>query len=198
MKWVDTRWGLTRSTVHGRDQKSDVTLAGTQDGKITALYCRNFGNMGAYPATNGPSPPVVLTSRSVTGAYAIPHPCCEVFTAFTNTVLVGPIRGSGRTEAMFFIERAVDSSPRNRHGPRRGPAHQLRQARSIPLRERTGLDLRFGQLQKAEPGVGDDRLRQSGGGKAEARRRGKRMGVGIGATSPWPGWGHRRGWARRA
>ena len=202
VKWVDTRWGLTRSTVHGRDQKSDVTLAGTLDGKITALYCRNYGNMGAYPATNGPSPPVLLTSRSVTGAYAIPNPCCEVFTAFTNTVLVGPIRGAGRTEAMFFIERAVDLFAREiGMDPAEVLCINFVKPDQFPYETGLGWTYRFGQLREgAEPGVGDDRLRQSGGaqGRGPPARQAPHRAWALAATSPWPGWGHRRGWARRA
>ena len=182
VKWVDTRWGLTRSTVHGRDQKSDVTLAGTLDGKITALYCRNYGNMGAYPATNGPSPPVLLTSRSVTGAYAIPNPCCEVFTAFTNTVLVGPIRGAGRTEAMFFIERAVDLFARE-IGMDPAEVRRINFVKPDQFPYETGLGWTYDSgnyekaLNRALEMIGYDSLAER---KAEARRRGKRMGVGIG------------------
>jgi aerobic carbon-monoxide dehydrogenase large subunit len=37
VKWVDSRNGLMRSTVQGRDHKQYATLAGTRDGRITAL-----------------------------------------------------------------------------------------------------------------------------------------------------------------
>lgn len=108
VKWVDTRKGLARSTVQARDQVQDVTIAGTKDGKITAFACTNYANLGAYPATNGPGAPTVLTGRSITGAYAIENPFYEVYTVFTNVVPNGPIRGAGRTEAIFMIERMVD------------------------------------------------------------------------------------------
>ena len=42
VKWIDTRAGLARSTVHGRDQIQDVTLAGTRDGT-------DHGPVGAPP-----------------------------------------------------------------------------------------------------------------------------------------------------
>lgn len=108
IKWIDTRTGLARSTVHCRGQIQYATIAGNKDGKITALYSTIYANLGAYPTVNGPGAPTALTGRSVTGAYAIEHPFSEIYCAFTNTVLVGPMRGAGRAEAMLLIERMVD------------------------------------------------------------------------------------------
>lgn len=108
VKWIDTRQGLARSTVHARDQIHYATLAGTKDGKITALHSTGYANLGAYPATNGPGAPTALTGRSVTGAYAIEHPFSEIYCVFTNLVPTGPIRGAGRNEAILLIERMVD------------------------------------------------------------------------------------------
>jgi carbon-monoxide dehydrogenase large subunit len=42
------------------------------------------------------------------GSYVIPHSFYEVYIVLTNTVQVGPLRGSGRAEATFFIERMID------------------------------------------------------------------------------------------
>jgi len=47
VKWQDTRAGLMRSTVQGRDHRQHVTLAGTRDGHITALRCTSWANLGA-------------------------------------------------------------------------------------------------------------------------------------------------------
>src|SRR5439155_14245707 len=37
VKWVDTREGLPRTTVHARGQVQHATMAGNRDGTITAL-----------------------------------------------------------------------------------------------------------------------------------------------------------------
>ncbi|BAY97353.1 putative carbon-monoxide dehydrogenase large subunit [Tolypothrix tenuis PCC 7101] len=108
VKWVDTRQGLARTTVHSHDHIEYATLAGNRDGKITALYCTNYANLGAFSGTNGPGAPTSLTGRSISGAYAIEHPFYEVYCVFTNTTQTGPIRGAGRTEAHCVIERLVD------------------------------------------------------------------------------------------
>ncbi|MDF5752062.1 xanthine dehydrogenase family protein molybdopterin-binding subunit [Spongiactinospora sp. TRM90649] len=108
VKWTDTREGLMRSTVQGRDHTQHVTIAGTRDGRITALRCTSHANLGAYPSTIGPGVATALMGRSITGPYAIPSAFCEVYAVFTNTVPLGAQRGSGRAEATTITERAMD------------------------------------------------------------------------------------------
>src|SRR5579871_4595456 len=108
VKWVDTRHGLSRSTVHARGQDAYVTLAGSRDGKLAGLMITNYVDLGAYSATNGPGTPSILTGRSTTGSYVIPHPFYEAYLAYANTVSLGPARGAGRMEAELMIERAIE------------------------------------------------------------------------------------------
>jgi aerobic carbon-monoxide dehydrogenase large subunit len=108
VKWVDSRNGLMRSTVQGRDHRQHVTLAGDRDGHVTALRCTSYANLGAYPSTIGPGVATSLMGRSITGPYAIPHAFCEVYATFTNTVPLGAQRGSGRAEATYLAERIID------------------------------------------------------------------------------------------
>ena len=63
VSWVDTREGLAVTTVHCRGQIQYGTLAGTKDGKITALSCTNYVDFGAYPASNGHRPPAERCAR---------------------------------------------------------------------------------------------------------------------------------------
>jgi len=108
VKWTDDRYGLMRSTVQGRDHLQYATIAGTPEGKITALRCTSYANLGAYPSTIGPGVATALMGRSITGTYDIAHAFCEVYATFTNTVPLGAQRGSGRAEATFLIERLID------------------------------------------------------------------------------------------
>lgn len=108
VKWVDTRNGLMRSTVQGRDHIQKVVLAGTRDGQITAVKCTSHANLGAYPSTIGPGVATALMGRSITGPYAVPHAFAEVYAVFTNVVPLGAQRGSGRAEATYLMERLVD------------------------------------------------------------------------------------------
>ena len=108
IKWVDTREGLYRRTTHARGSDIDGTIAGNKSGKITALHCSNFATLGAYSTFNGPGAPAALTGMSVTGSYAIEHPFYEVNIAYSNRQMVGPMRGAGRTEGLYVIERLID------------------------------------------------------------------------------------------
>lgn len=179
VKWVDSRTGLARSTVHARGQDLEGTLAGSRDGTITALYCTNYANLGAYPATNGPGAPTSLTGRSITGAYAIPQPFYEVYCAFSNTVLGGPIRGAGRTEGLYLIERLVDLfAAEIGMDPVAVRRQNFVQPDQFPYANGLGWVYDTGNyeaaLDKALAMVGDlEPLR------AEARQRGKRLGVGV-------------------
>ncbi|KST65717.1 xanthine dehydrogenase family protein molybdopterin-binding subunit [Mastigocoleus testarum] len=181
IKWVDTRRGLARSTVHARDQIQYVTIAGTKDGKITALHCTNYANLGAYPATNGPGAPAILTGCSITGAYAIEHPFYEVHCIFTNSVPTGPIRGAGRSEAIFLVERMVDLFALEVDmDPSEVRRKNMVASDQFPYENGLGFTYDSGNyelaLDKALEIIDYSNIQQP---KAEAKTRGKRLGIGV-------------------
>jgi aerobic carbon-monoxide dehydrogenase large subunit len=183
VKWVDTRNGLMRSTVQGRDQVQHVTLAGTSDGLITALRCTSYANLGAYPSTVGPGVATALMGRSITGPYAIPNAFCEVFAAFTNTVPLGAQRGSGRAEATHLMERLVDVFARKVGMD----AAEIRRRNMVPA-EKMPYDNGLGWLYDSgdypaalELAMARSRYADVPQRRAEARQRGKLLGVGIGS-----------------
>ena len=181
VKWVDTRTGLARTTVQARGQDMDGAIAGNRDGTITALYCTNYANLGAYPATNGPGAPTSLTGRSITGAYAIPHPFYEVYCAFSNTVLGGPIRGAGRAEALYLIERLVDLfAAEIGINPVEVRRKNFVQPDQFPYANGLGWVYDTGDYETAlDKVLAMAQLENLDALKAEAKARGKRMGVGI-------------------
>jgi carbon-monoxide dehydrogenase large subunit len=197
VKWVDTRWGLPRTTVNTRGQIQDVVLAGTKDGRITALHCTAHHNMGAYSMINGQGVPIVLVGRSITGAYAIPHPCYSVYTVFTNTVPLGPMRGAGRADAIFLIERMVDLFAREiGMDPVEVRRKNLVRPDQFPYANGLGWTYDSGHYEAAL----DKALAKIDYGaiparKKEARQRGKRLGLGvasyvaIGGVGPSPHMG---------
>ena len=183
VRWVDTREGLAVTTVHSRGQDQHVTIAGKRDGTITALSVTNYVDLGAYPASNGPGAPLVLTGRSVTGAYAIAHPFYEAYLAFANTVSLGPARGAGRMEAILLIERMVDAFAREiGMSPVEVRRKNMVRPDQFPYDNGLGWTYDTGNyvpaldraLQMAAYDKADAR-------KKEARTRGKRLGIGIGS-----------------
>lgn len=191
IKWVDTREGLARTTVHARGQDPEVTLAGSRDGKINALMITNYAALGAYSVQNGPAAPSVLTGRSTAGSYVIPHPFYEVYLAFTNTVMVGPARGAGRMEAEIMIERIVEM-----FGREIGMDSAEVRRKNFPTPDQfpfdNGLGFTYdsgnyeGALNRALEMADYDQIPAR---KAEARQRGKRLGVGIASYTTIAGVG---------
>jgi carbon-monoxide dehydrogenase large subunit len=183
VKWVDTREGLSMTTVHSRGQVQYATIAGNRDGRITALSVTNYADLGAYPASNGPGAPLVLTGRSVTGAYAIPHPFYEAYLAFANTVSLGPARGAGRMEAIFLIERLVDAFARETGlSPVEVRRKNMVRPDQFPYENGLGWTYDSGNyeaaLDRALQMAGHDTIAER---KKDARARGKRLGIGIGS-----------------
>lgn len=181
VKWTDTREGLLRSTVQGRDQHQFGTLAGTRDGKITAIRCTSYANLGAYPSTIGPGVATALMGRSLSGPYAIDAGFCEVYAVFTNITPLGAQRGSGRAESTFLLERLVD-----RYAAEIGMDPVEVRRRNLVPADRMPYDNGLGwtydsgdyraAFDKLMTLLDVDGVRA---GADEARERGKRIGIGL-------------------
>lgn len=108
VKWVEERKEHFMATSHGRDEVLHVELAGTKDGRITALRVTNTANLGAYLSTFGAGCPTIDFGLMVTGAYAIPQAAVVTYGVYTNTTPTDAYRGAGKPEATYQIERAID------------------------------------------------------------------------------------------
>jgi carbon-monoxide dehydrogenase large subunit len=108
VKWIEDRRENYLSTIHGRDQVTDVELAARRDGTMTGLRVKAYSNMGAYLSTAAPGVPTWLFALIVPGCYTIQDYKCDVWGAFTNTTPTDAYRGAGRPEAAFLIERMTD------------------------------------------------------------------------------------------
>jgi aerobic carbon-monoxide dehydrogenase large subunit len=181
VKWVDTRNGLMRSTVQGRDHTQKVVLAGTRDGRITAVKCTSWSNLGAYPSTIGPGVATALMGRSISGPYEIPHAFAEVYAVFTNVVPLGAQRGSGRAEATYLMERLVD-----RYAAEIGKDPAAIRLQNMVPKEKFPYDNGLGWLYDSgdypkalQIALGTVGYEDMDAKRAEARERGKLLGVGI-------------------
>lgn len=192
VKWVDTREGFSRNTAQSRDQVQYGTIAGSRDGKISALMCKAYSNVGAYPVINALGQPLPLIGKSITGAYVIPHPCYEVDVVYTNKVPVAPMRGSGRAEAIFFVERMIEMYARE-IGMDSAEVRRINMVRSDQFPFENGLGWTYDSgnyedlLGKALDKAGYTNLPAL---KAEASSRGKWLGLGIGSYAVVAGVGN--------
>lgn len=183
VKWIDTREGHAKSTAQGRDQVQYATIAGTKDGKITALSCSAFSNIGAYPVINAPGQPRTLIGRSIPGAYNIKNLFYEVSVVFTNTVQVGPMRGSGRSEATFLTERMIEKYAK-KIGMDPAEVRRINMVKpdQFPFDNGLGWIYDSGDYPKAlDIALEKIDYKNISHKKEEAKKRGKLLGVGIGS-----------------
>ena len=112
IKWTSSRSEAFVSDAHGRDHVTKAELALTKDGTFLGLRVATIANMGAYLSTFSTSVPTYLYATLLSGQYTTPAIYCEVKAVFTNTVPVDAVRGAGRPEATFVVERLVETAAR--------------------------------------------------------------------------------------
>ncbi len=112
VKWTAERTESFLSDAHGRDHISHAELALDANGKITGLRVHTIANLGAYLSTFASSIPTYLYGILLSGQYDIPAIYCEVDAVYTNTAPVDAVRGAGRPEATFLVERIVEIAAR--------------------------------------------------------------------------------------
>ena len=108
VKWTSDRSEAFVSDTQGRDHISTATLGLDADGKFVGLKVSTQANLGAYLSTFATCVPTYLYGILFAGPYTTPAIYCEVEGVFTNTVPVDALRGAGRPEATYLLERLVD------------------------------------------------------------------------------------------
>ncbi len=84
----------------------------TPAGKCWPCASKRSPNLGAYPSTFWSCVPTYLYAILLSGQYDIPAIYAEVDAVYTNTVSVDAVRGAGRPEATFLVERIVELAAR--------------------------------------------------------------------------------------
>ena len=128
VKWTAERSESFLTDAHGRDHFTKAEMGFDQDGNIVGLRIDTHANMGAYFSTFAPCIPTYLYGTLVQGLYTTPAIHINVTAAFTNTVPVDAVRGAGRPEATYCLERLLDQAA---HELNKDPA-ELRRQNFIP------------------------------------------------------------------
>jgi carbon-monoxide dehydrogenase large subunit len=108
VKWTAERRESFMNDAHGRDHITEAEMAFARDGKILGLRVRTHANLGAYLSTFAPLIPSFLYGPLLSGVYTIPTISCQVWGVLTNTAPVDALRGAGRPEATYLLERIMD------------------------------------------------------------------------------------------
>ena len=105
-RFVETRREHLLAVTQERDQRHDVELGLTNDGRIVALRDAFVHDCGAFVSWGIIVP--LITSVSVPGPYRVPSYEVTLTAVYTNRVPVTPVRGAGRPQAVFVMERMLD------------------------------------------------------------------------------------------
>ena len=110
VKWIEDRRENFLSTHQERDQYWDVELATDAQGRLRGLRGRLVHDCGAYLPWGLVLPWIAATT--VPGPYVLPAYHMELVAAYTNKISCTPVRGAGRPQAVFVMERMMDVAAR--------------------------------------------------------------------------------------
>ncbi len=199
VRWIEDRRENLANTRHARDQIHDVEVGYDGDGRVLALRDRFLVDCGAY------NPYAITVSYNAAahlrGQFRIDAFAFEARNVLTNKAPVTPVRGAGRPEAVFAMDRVVDLiAAKLRLDAVEVRRRNLIPAEAMPYRMgmpyRDGIDITYdggdypGQLDRALELFGYKELRER---QRELRDQGRRIGVGVSSYVEGSGYGPHEG-----
>ena len=106
IKWIEDRRENFLATTSERDQIHYAEIAFNKDGAILGVKDMFYHNTGAYDPY-GMTVPLNTQTHTVSN-YNVPNFYTEIKMVFTNEMVVTPVRGAGRPEGVFVMERLID------------------------------------------------------------------------------------------
>ena len=106
IKWIEDRRENFYATTQERRQVHEAEMLLTREGKILGVSHTFLHDSGAYDPYGLTIP--LNTESHAMGAYAVPNYFSDLTVVFTNKILTTPIRGAGRPQGIFVVERLLD------------------------------------------------------------------------------------------
>ena len=106
VKWQEDRREHFLSSTQERDQVWQVAIAVDRDGKILGLRGKMWHDTGAYVPWGIIAPYIAATTFP--GPYVVPAYKLDLTVVLTNRVPTTVVRGAGRPQAVFAMERLMD------------------------------------------------------------------------------------------
>ncbi len=145
VKWVEGRREHFLTTHQQRDQTYHLEVAFDHQGVLAGLRGRVIHDNGAYVPYGFLLPMTGL--RLIPGPYVLPAMDVTIDVVYTNLVPTSPIRGAARPNAVFAMERVVDSVARalslDPAEVRRRNFAPSDEPHEVPLPSRTGEPIRY-------------------------------------------------------
>ena len=194
VKWIEDRSEHFVASRQERDQTHWVEAAFNNVGKITGLKDFFLYDTGAY-STSLVVPWITLAT--IPGPYKIPNLQLEFKAVYTNKVTAMVVRGAGRPQAVYVMEKIIDRVARELDmDPAEVRRRNLIQKDEYPYavgilyRDNNPLEYDSGDypacLEKALEMIGYQDFRRS---QLDWRQQGVRLGIGIAAYVEGTGFG---------
>ena len=178
--WTGTRGESFQSDAQGRDHLTEAALALDAEGHILGMRVETTANLGAYLSNFSPFVATLAGARMLPGVYRVPVLYGRTRCVFTNTVPIDAYRGAGRPEASYVIERLVETAARDLGlDPADFRERNYIAPAEMPYETATGLTYDSGDFARIQRTALDLAGRDGlAARKAEARKRGKLLGLG--------------------
>lgn len=186
IKWIEDRRENFLATTSERDQVHHCEIALKNDGTILGFKDIFYHNTGAYDPYGMTVP--LNTQTHTVSCYRIPNFYTEIRMVFTNEMVVTPVRGAGRSEGVFVMERMMDAAAKEiKMDPVEIRRRNLLKAEEFPFK--TGIIGQdfvegvldsgnyLGNLEKCLEMVGYEKFRKEI--QPQARIEGKHLGIGV-------------------
>ncbi|MBN1138290.1 MAG: xanthine dehydrogenase family protein [Anaerolineae bacterium] len=106
IKWIEDRRENFFATNQERIQVHDAEIALTRDGRILGMKHAFLHDTGAYDPYGLTIP--LNTQSHAMSAYDVQNYSSDLKVVFTNRITTSPIRGAGRPQGIFLMERLID------------------------------------------------------------------------------------------
>ena len=106
IKWIEDRRENFYATTQERVQIHDAEMALTRDGRILGISDNFLHDTGAYDPYGLTIP--LNTQSHAMGGYDVANFHSEISVVFTNKIITTPIRGAGRPQGIYIVERLLD------------------------------------------------------------------------------------------
>jgi aerobic carbon-monoxide dehydrogenase large subunit len=185
VRCLETRHEHLLAATQERDQRHEVELGLARDGRIVALRDSFVHDCGAFVSWGVIVP--LITSVSVPGPYRVPNYEVTLTALYTNRVPVTPVRGAGRPQAVFVIERMLDLAAA-RLGLDRVAIRERNLIQPHEFPYDVGIVSRDGSPRRYDSGNYPECLRQAveaigwttfGAERERARAEGRTIGIGV-------------------
>jgi aerobic carbon-monoxide dehydrogenase large subunit len=110
VKWTEDRSESFFATSQEREQIHTSEMALNADGRILGVRDRFLHDTGAYDPYGLTVP--INSQCTLLGPYVVPNYDSEFSVVFTNKPIVTPVRGAGRQQGVFVMERLLDLAAR--------------------------------------------------------------------------------------